>query len=83
MYEVDFSPAAVADIDRLNDIEVCDVDDVLAALALDPRQDGCYQISSPLPLWQCTIRGHLRLSYVILDRTKQLVVTDIERLSRW
>ena len=36
MYEVDFTPNAADDLDRLDHIELCDVDDVLAALAEDP-----------------------------------------------
>lgn len=82
-YTVDVTPGAAHDLDRLSIEEVCDVDDVLAALAEDPRQEGCAHMGLPMPLWQCTIGGAIRLSYIILERSKTLVVTDVERLARW
>ena len=36
-----------------------------------------------LPQWECTIRQHIRLNWVILDDQKRIVVTDIARLRRW
>ena len=83
MYDVDLAPGAAHDLERLNAMEREDVDDVLAALAQDPFREGTYALNLPLPTRQCTIRGALRVTFVVLVRSRQLVVTDVERLSRW
>ena len=83
MYDVDLAPGAAHDLKRLNAQECQDVDDVIAALAEDPFREGTYSLSLPLPTRQCTVRGLLKITYVVLARNKQLVITDVERLSRW
>lgn len=83
MYDIDLSPGAAHDLERLNAEEVADVDDVLAALAENPFREGTYDLNLPIPTRQCTIRGHLRLSYVVLMLGRQVIVTDVERLTRW